>query len=246
MGHPFEVVAEATVNATPDQVWDAIASSTGMDGWFMGDNEVEPRLGGEVETRLPGFSMRSTITTFEPPNRFVTSSPTSDEGRFDVFSFEIEGRAGASTRIRLVHSGFLPQDDWELEYDALRNGDPAYLAKLVEYVEHFRGRQAVPITLWGGQVSKERAWAEFTKAIGVGPAPKVGDAAHFRADGLPDLDGEVDYVTRDFLGFRTADGMYRFIHGMGTIAIGHHLFAPVDRAATEAAWQAWIDRTFAD
>jgi uncharacterized protein YndB with AHSA1/START domain len=245
MGHPFEVVAEATVNATPDQVWDAIASSTGMDGWFMGDNEVEPRLGGEVETRLPGFSMRSTITTFEPPNRFVTSSPTSDEGRFDVFSFEIEGRAGASTRIRLVHSGFLPQDDWELEYDALRNGDPAYLAKLVEYVEHFRGRQAVPITLWGGQVSKERAWAEFTKAIGVGPAPKVGDAAHFRADGLPDLDGEVDYVTRDFLGFRTADGMYRFIHGMGTIAIGHHLFAPVDRAATEAAWQAWIDRTFA-
>jgi hypothetical protein len=189
--------------------------------------------------------MRSTITTFEPPNRFVTSSPTSDEGRFDVFSFEIEGRAGASTRIRLVHSGFLPQDDWELEYDALRNGDPAYLAKLVEYVEHFRGRQAVPITLWGGQVSKERAWAEFTKAIGVGPAPKVGDAAHFRADGLPDLDGEVDYVTRDFLGFRTADGMYRFIHGMGTIAIGHHLFAPVDRAATEAAWQAWIDRTFA-
>jgi uncharacterized protein YndB with AHSA1/START domain len=246
MGSPFEVVAEATVNATPDQVWDAIASSTGMDGWFMGDNEVEPRLGGEVETRLPGFSMRSTITTFEPPNRFVTSSPTSDEGRFDVFSFEIEGRAGASTRIRLVHSGFLPQDDWELEYDALRNGDPAYLAKLVEYVEHFRGRQAVPITLWGGQVSKERAWAEFTKAIGVGPAPKVGDAAHFRADGLPDLDGEVDYVTRDFLGFRTADGMYRFIHGMGTIAIGHHLFAPVDRAATEAAWQAWIDRTFAD
>jgi uncharacterized protein YndB with AHSA1/START domain len=246
MGHPFEVVAEATVNATPDQVWDAIASSTGMDGWFMGDNEVEPRLGGEVETRLPGFSMRSTITTFEPPNRFVTSSPTSDEGRFDVFSFEIEGRAGASTRIRLVHSGFLPQDDWELEYDALRNGDPAYLAKLVEYVEHFRGRQAVPITLWGGQVSKERAWAEFTKAIGVGPAPKVGDAAHFRADGLPDFDGEVDYVTRDFLGFRTADGMYRFIHGMGTIAIGHHLFAPVDRAATEAAWQAWIDRTFAD
>jgi uncharacterized protein YndB with AHSA1/START domain len=246
MGHPFEVVAEATVNATPDQVWDAIASSTGMDGWFMGDNEVEPRLGGEVETRLPGFSMRSTITTFEPPNRFVTSSPTSDEGRFDVFSFEIEGRAGASTRIRLVHSGFLPQDDWELEYDALRNGDPAYLAKLVEYVEHFRGRQAVPITLWGGQVSKERAWAEFTKAIGVGPAPKVGDAAHFRADGLPDLDGEVDYVTRDFLGFRTADGMYRFIHGMGTIAIGHHLFAPVDRASAEAAWQAWIDRTFAD
>jgi uncharacterized protein YndB with AHSA1/START domain len=244
MGHPFEVVAEATVNATPDQVWDAIASSTGMDGWFMGDNDVDPRLGGTVETRLPGFSMRSTITTFEPPHRFVTSSPESDEGRFDVFSFEIEGRDGGTTWLRLVHSGFLPQDDWEVEYDALKNGDPAYLAKLVEYAEHFRGRAATPITLWGPQVTKERAMAAYTAALGVSARPKVGDPVHFRADGLPELDGEVDYVTRDFIGFRTADGMYRVIHGMGTVAIGHHLFSPVDRAATEAAWQAWIDRTF--
>lgn len=244
MGSPFEVVAEATVHATPDQVWEAIASSTGMDGWFMGDNDVDPRLGGTVETRLPGFSMRSTITTFEPPNRFVTSSPEGDDGRFDVFSFEIEGREGGTTWLRLVHSGFLPQDDWEVEYDALKNGDPAYLAKLVEYAEHFRGRAATPITLWGPQVSKERAMAAYTAALGVSARPKVGDPVHFRADGIPELDGEVDYVTRDFLGFRTADGMYRFIHGMGTVAIGHHLFSPVDRAATEAAWQAWIDRTF--
>ena len=246
MGSPFEVVAEATVHATPDQVWEAIASSTGMDGWFMGDNDVEPRLGGTVETRLPGFSMRSTITTFDPPHRFVTGSPESDEGRFDVFSFELEGRDGGTTWLRLVHSGFLPQDDWEVEYDALQNGDPAYLAKLVEYVERFAGRQAVPITLWGPQVSKDRAMAAFSAAMGVGPAPRVGDPVHFRADGIPDLDGEVDYVTRDFLGFRTPDGMYRFIHGMGTVAIGHHLFTPVDRASVEAAWQAWIDRTFAD
>jgi uncharacterized protein YndB with AHSA1/START domain len=245
MGSPFEVVAEATVQATPDQVWEAIASSTGMDGWFMGDNEVEPRLGGHVVTRLPGFSMTSTITTFDAPNRFVTSSPESEEGRFDVFSFEIEGRAGGTSWLRLVHSGFLPQDDWEVEYDALRNGDPAYLAKLVEYVEHFRGRQAVPITLWGPQVSKERAWAAYTEALGVSAQPKIGDPVRFRAEGIPDLDGELDYVTRDFLGFRTADGMYRFIHGLGTVAIGHHLFVPVDRPSVEAAWQAWIDRTFA-
>ena len=244
MGSQFEVVAETTVHATPDQVWEAIASSTGMDGWFMGDNDVEPRLGGTVETRLPGFSMRSTITTFEPPHRFVTSSPQSEDGRFDVFSFEIEGRAGGTTQLRLVHSGFLPQDDWEVEYDALQNGDPAYLAKLAEYVEHFRGRRAIPITLWGPQVDKARAWAGFTKALGVGAEPHVGDPVRFRAEGIPDLDGEVDYVTRDFLGFRTADGMYRFIHGMGTVAIGHHVFVPADRPSLEAAWQAWLDRTF--
>ena len=246
MTHPFEVRAEATVRATPDQVWEAIASSTGMDGWFMGENEVEPRLGGAVRTRLPGFTMSSSITTFEPPQRFVTASPEGDDGRLDVFSFEIEGRGGGTTLIRLVHSGFLPGDDWEGEYDALQNGDPAYLAKLAEYVEHFRGRQATPITLWGPGVSKERARSAYAAAMGVGPDPKVGDPVRFRAEGLPELDGEVDYVSRDFLGFRTADGMYRFIHGLGTVAIGHHLFSAVDRPATEAAWQAWLDRTFAD
>lgn len=245
MTHPFEVLAEATVHATPDAVWEAIGSSTGMDGWFMGENSVDPQLGGAVQTRLPGFTMDSTITTWDPPHRFTTTSPQSPEGRVDVFSFEIEGRAGGTTHLRFVHSGFLPGDDWEQEYDALKAGDPAYIAKLVEYVEHFRGRQAVPIVVWNGQVSAERARSEFTKALGVALEPKVGDPVRFRADGLPDVDGEIDYVSRDFVGFRTDDAMYRFIHGLGTVALGHHIFVPIDREATERAWQAWLDRTFA-
>ena len=73
----------------------------------------------------------------------------------------------------------------------------------------------------------------------------VGDPATFRAEGIPDLDGEIDYVSSHFIGLRTADGMYRFIHGMGTVALGHHIYVPVDRPAVEAAWQAWLDRTFA-
>jgi len=78
----------------------------------------------------------------------------------------------------------------------------------------------------------------------VSAAPVVGESAHFRAEGLPDLDGEIDYVSDSFIGLRTKDGMYRFIHGMGTVALGHHIYVPVDRAATERAWQDWIDRTF--
>ena len=244
MAHPFEVSGELTVHATPEEVWEAFSSGAAMDGWWMGENELEPRLGGALRTTLPGFTMDSTVTTWEPPHRFATTSPEAPDGRLMTFAFEIEGRGG-STVLRFVHSGFLPGDDWEQEYEALKIGDPAYVAKLVEYVEHFRGRQAVPISLWGPQVSRERAWAEFRKALGLAGDPAVGQSARFRAEGLPDLDGEIDYLSPDFIGLRTTDGMYRFIHGMGTIAIGHHIFAPVDRAATEQAWQAWIDRTFA-
>jgi len=244
MAHPFEVRVERTVNATPEQVWEAISSTAGLDAWFMGDNEVESRLGGAVRTKLQGFTMESTITTWDPPNRFASTSPEEPDGRLNVFAYEIEGQAGGTTTLRFVHSGFLPGDDWEQEYEALKGGDPAYVAKLVEYLEHFQGRIAVPVTLWGPPVTKERAWSAFTAALGVSAEPAVGEPAHFRAEGLPDLDGEIDYVSPDFIGLRTADGMYRFIHGMGTIAIGHHIFQRVDRAATEQAWQAWIDRTF--
>ena len=243
MAHPFEVSGELTVHATPDQVWEAFSTGAAMDGWWMGENELEPRLGGALRTVLPGFTMESTVTTWDPPHRFATTSPEAPDGRLMTFAFEIEGRGG-STVLRFVHSGFLPGDDWEQEYEALKIGDPAYVAKLVEYVEHFRGRQAVPISLWGPQVSREKAWAGFTAALGLTGEPAVGQPARFRAEGLPDLDGEIDYLSPDFIGLRTADGMYRFIHGMGTVAIGHHIYRPVDRAATERAWQAWLDRAF--
>jgi uncharacterized protein YndB with AHSA1/START domain len=244
MAHPFEVRVERTVNATPEQVWEAVSTAAGLDAWFMGENELEPRLGGAVRTKLHGFTMDSTITTWDPPHRYASTSPEQPDGRLNIFGFEIEGQAGGTTTLRFVHSGFLPGDDWEQEYDALKGGDPAYVAKLVEYIEHFRGRIAVPITLWGPQVSRERAWSAFTEALGVSPEPVVGEPAHFRAEGLPVLDGAIDYVSRDFIGLRTADGMYRFIHGMGTVALGHHIFQPVDQASTEQAWQAWVDRTF--
>jgi hypothetical protein len=40
--------------------------------------------------------------------------------------------------------------------------------------------------------------------------------------------------------------MYRFIAAMGSTAIGHHVFADVDQAATQAAWEAWLANLFAE
>ena len=54
MAHPFEVRKELELDATPEEVWDAIATGPGIDSWFMGTNEVEPRVGGRVRMTMPG------------------------------------------------------------------------------------------------------------------------------------------------------------------------------------------------
>jgi uncharacterized protein YndB with AHSA1/START domain len=46
MPRGFELRKEITLDATPEQVWEAIATGPGIDAWFMGRNQVEPREGG--------------------------------------------------------------------------------------------------------------------------------------------------------------------------------------------------------
>ena len=54
MAHPFKVTDEFEVTATPEEVWDAIATGPGVDAWFMGVNEIEPREGGATRMQFRG------------------------------------------------------------------------------------------------------------------------------------------------------------------------------------------------
>src|SRR5262245_24439213 len=140
MSHEFEVREEIAIDATPEQVWDAIATGPGIDAWFMGKSTVESRLGGTITQEVPGFTGSSTITAWEPGKRLAYTSEQAPDGSFMAFESIIEARGGGSTVLRFVHSGVLGGDDWEQEHDALRNGDRMYLEKLALYVKHFAGR----------------------------------------------------------------------------------------------------------
>ena len=54
--HEFEIREELTLAATPEQVWDAIATGPGVDSWFMGHSEIEPRVGGTNRLEMPGYT----------------------------------------------------------------------------------------------------------------------------------------------------------------------------------------------
>ncbi|MGW4128831.1 SRPBCC family protein, partial [Amycolatopsis japonica] len=112
MGHEFEITDRLEVDATPEQVWDAIATGPGITSWFMGRNEVDGGVGGTVKTAFGGYEPTSAITSWDPLERLVYGTEPAPDGRFVAYEFLIEGRSGGSTVLRTVTSGFLPGDDW--------------------------------------------------------------------------------------------------------------------------------------
>lgn len=252
MTHEFEIREQLEIEATPEQIWQAIATGPGVDSWFMGHSTIESGLGGHNKMDAGGFTLESTVTAWDPPHRFAfkEDSPGPD-GALHAFEYLIEGRDGGSTVLKFVHSGFLG-DDWEAEYDALRKGDLIYIQKLAQYLKHFPGRVAAPIGGFGGQLAdKEKAWETIRAGLGLSGPVAVGEKVRLTPTGLQPLDGVVDLANEDFLNVRTDDAIYVFIHGFqGAVVIGHHIYGETgqpapDVAGLETAWQSWLAGLFA-
>jgi len=249
MGHEFEGRNEVDLAATPEQVWEAIATGPGIDSWFLGRNQVEPGEGGTVRTAFGDYAPESTVTAWEPPRRFAYRSGRAEDGRFIAYEFLVEGRDGGSTVLRMVTSGFVPGDDWEDEFEAMTKGGEMFFRTLVEYLTRFPGRTATPITVFGPPASGdwERARTVLGDALGLTTTWTQGDRVRFTPDGLEPVDGVVYFVNADTLGLRTSDALYRFLRGFRRpLVASHHLFSKdVDPQRTERAWRSWLTELFA-
>jgi uncharacterized protein YndB with AHSA1/START domain len=248
MAHPFTLTHEIEVDAPPEVVWDAIATGPGVDSWFMGRNEIEPREGGTTKTVLPGMSWESTITIWEPPTRLVQQGGDAPTAGYHIFDYTIEPRKG-STFVRWVHSGALAGEDWEAQYEGMSEGDPMYFLKLAEYLTYFRGRIAVPVNVYGPTIKggPDLAWETYSRGLGLDGPVAMDQRVRLTPEGLPVLDGVVDCRTPSFLGVRTDDGMYRFWYVWNdSVGMGHHIFREdLDQQETERAWATWLDDLFA-
>jgi uncharacterized protein YndB with AHSA1/START domain len=244
MGHQFAQHHEAEVPASPEEVWAGIATGPGIDSWFMGRNEV---TADAVRTVFGEYAPELEITERDPAHRFAYRSGQAPDGRFIAYEFLIEGRAGGSTILRTVTSGFLPGDDWADEFEAMTLGGELYFRTLVEYLHYFAGRFAVPVTAFGPPgTSWPRDRPLLCRALGLPEEPKPGDPARLPSDtGNTSDTGIVYFANAHSIGVRTPDALYRFMRGFGKPVIAaHHLFgsdAEPDR--TGQAWAAWLSRT---
>jgi uncharacterized protein YndB with AHSA1/START domain len=233
MGKDFETRLDATTTATPEQIWDAIATGPGISSWFIGRTQIN---GTAVRTTFgDDWIPAGTVTTSDAPHHFAYRSDTAPDGRFIAYEYLIEGRDHAATLLRTVTSGFLPGDDWTDEYEAMQYGTALFFATLQQYLRHFPGRAATPITAFGPPVTDWPAtWARLHAALGLSPDPRPGDKT---TDG-----GEIYFTNPHSLAIRTPDGLYRYLRGLnGTLIAGHELFTGPDTTDCAAFLQTLHD-----
>lgn len=248
MARKFEIRREIELAASPEQVWDAVATGPGYDSWFMGPHEIEPKEGGVIKLAVGDQPEVGTVTAWDPPHRFSHRSPEGEDGSFHAFEFLIEGRDGGTTMLRFIHSG-VTGEDWTDEYESMTGqGWAMYLFTLSEYLTYFPGRYATYVTAQGPTASAAKdAWPVLERGLGLTEPVAVGDAVRLTPAGIEPIEGVVDYGGPDFLGVRTSDAMYRF-HGLSVlgmpIAVGHHLFGDVDATKANQAWESWLHSLF--
>ncbi|HIY66438.1 MAG TPA: SRPBCC domain-containing protein [Candidatus Agrococcus pullicola] len=237
MSKKFEIEKVVALEATLEQVWRAIATPEGQAAWSP--DPYASQEGMQVES--------------DEPARLAVRTPEAENAAFHAFEYLIEAHDGGTTTLRFVHSGYLG-DDWDADFDygeLTGYGWDMYLHTLAQYCAHFADRPAAFVVAEGPPTSAtEGAWASLERALGVDGPVEIGQHLTLHPDGLPKLDGVVDYIQPgfNFIGLRTANGLYRFhdnsVMGM-PIAIGHYIYEDVDRERTEQAWKDWLDRVFA-
>ncbi|SNS72026.1 Uncharacterized conserved protein YndB, AHSA1/START domain [Asanoa hainanensis] len=240
MTHPFEVREEFTVDATPDQVWEAITNGAAVDSWLMGRTEIDSASKTSTFDMF-GQVAHSSITAWEPGRHFATQEDKNPDGTFMAMEWLIESRDGGGAVVHFVHSGLLG-DDWEAEYNGLSVGDRAYMTKLAVYLKHFAPRTATRSVFLPGPVTKD-SWAAMTAAVGAGADAANGQPARLSVPGIEPVDGTVEFVIEpSFVGMRTDDAIYTLIHGYNDMMFATaHYFDDRDRSAETEAWQGWLN-----
>ncbi|WP_088104053.1 SRPBCC family protein [Halalkalibacter urbisdiaboli] len=95
-----EIRKHAIFNATIEKVWNAVATSEGIDSWFM-PNDFKQEIGHEFTIQSPFGPTPCKVLELEPPNRLVFSW---GEFGWNV-TFELKD-LGNKTEFTLIHSGW--------------------------------------------------------------------------------------------------------------------------------------------
>ena len=143
-GKRTERVIDLTVDidATLDEVWQALTTGEGIARWFAPYATVTPGDGGSVSVGWnPKEMWDQPITVWEPLRRMQTASemPSKDGSLVRLAVDYYLDVQGGRVRVRLVHSGFDDSGSWDDYIDGLDAGWTYFLFNLKHAIERHRG-----------------------------------------------------------------------------------------------------------
>jgi uncharacterized protein YndB with AHSA1/START domain len=157
------------IDAPVEAVWKALSEGEELAKWFPLEARVTPGVGGEIWMSWPGMAFAAPISVWEPGQRLQTQ----ESGGAQLMSVDwyLEAKGG-KTVLRLVHSGFGADADWDDQYDDTSRGWTVFVGNLKHYLERHRGapvRQImIPVPI---QVAVDEAWQRFMGPRGIALDP---------------------------------------------------------------------------
>ena len=100
-GAPW-VERETQVEASPEEVWEALTDDDRLSEWLAPEVELDPTEGGEIAVRDGDDERTGTVETVEEPERLTFTWTRPGEGESFV-EFTIEALPGG-TRVRVVET----------------------------------------------------------------------------------------------------------------------------------------------
>jgi uncharacterized protein YndB with AHSA1/START domain len=151
------------LNASPDQVWNALIDPKQLANWFPLEARVTPGVGGRIFVSWgPTFEGEGEIIAWEPGKRIAWKEP------FATIEFTLEARGG-KTIVRLVQSAFLSGEDWENEWFASTDYGWGFMLLGLQWtLERHPG--ATRQVRWPRQesgLSREETYARLLRAGGI-------------------------------------------------------------------------------
>lgn len=185
-----QVEREILLDATVESVWRALTDPIELVRWFPLRAQVRPGVGGEIRMDwADGDAMGGPIEVWQPGRHLRIGA---DPGAAVPIATDYYLRAPAAggTVLRVVSSGFGPDEDWDELYGAWGRGWDFELRGLRHYLQYHQGTaRLVAYAREPHRKADEAAWARL-----VGPCGWLGER------GLSDLTEGDRYSVRTATG----------------------------------------------
>lgn len=250
------VQVEVEVPGTPEEVWDAIATGPGVSSWFV-PTEIEGRAGGSITSNFgPGMVSKGVVNEWQPPHRFTKESPGAKaEAPPLATEWIVEAQDGDTCIVRVVHSLFASNEDWDNQLTGAESGWPAFFRILRLYLTHFRGQTAAQIQAMAiASKPVAEVWAALSQMLGFGgaaagqrveasePAPSFAGTVESNAG---DAHTALVRLTEPSPGIASLVAVE--MGGKSYVAVSLYFYGPQAAATVElykAQWSQWITQQF--